>query len=164
MRRLVLFATFVSLWSALAVAQVVEPDTERPTGLRRHVFGLGLWGGPATGIGLSFRHHLPSAFSYMVTGGIIKTDEKLSAAAGGEVQFDVRRTETVRIYLAGGAGYYYAGDGTNELESPFRAAFGVGGELSLGMGFHGMLDLVFTYFSNGTVLPLPQAGLHYYFE
>jgi hypothetical protein len=100
----------------------------------------------------------------MVTGGIIKTDDKTSSAVGGEIQFDVRRTESVRVYLAGGAGYYFSGDGTNELESPFRAAFGVGGELALGMGFHGMLDVVFTYFSNGTVLPLPQAGLHYYFD
>ncbi|MBI4535834.1 MAG: hypothetical protein HY708_06115, partial [Ignavibacteriae bacterium] len=42
-----------------AGAQVVLPDKHQPTGLHDHVFGLGLFGGAATGFGLSFRHHLP---------------------------------------------------------------------------------------------------------
>jgi hypothetical protein len=132
--------------------------------INRNVFGIGVSAGPVSGIGLSFRHHLPARFSYQVTGGIIKVDEKLSYALGAEAQFDFTRKESDRFYLVLAAGYYYTGKpDENELEGPARAGLGVGAELSLGGPLHVNGELLFSYFSDGNVLPLPQVGLHYYF-
>ncbi len=147
-----------------AGAQVVMPEKGREPGLRENVFGLGLWAGAATGLGLSFRHHLPSPFSYQITGGIVKVDDKLSYDVGGEAQFDLVRGSENRFFVAGGAGYYYSGrTSRNDLEGPTRIGIGIGGEMWMSSGMHGTLELLFTYFSDGTVLPLPQAGFHYYF-
>ena len=145
-------------------AQVVLPERDMSGSLHQNVFGLGLAAGPASGMGLSFRHHLPTTFSYQITGGIIKVDERLQYAIGGEVQFDLSRSASARFFVVGAAGYYYAGSSDrNEMAAPGRAGVGLGGEIYSGSGFHANLELVFTYFSDGTVLPLPQFGLYYYF-
>jgi hypothetical protein len=131
---------------------------------RQSVIGLGVSGGSTAGVGLSFRHHLPAAFSYQFTGGIIKVDDKLSYAVGAEAQVDLERGSTTRFYVVGGIGYYYSGSSdVNEIEGPGRMGMGVGGEFRIGAGFHGSVDIMFTYFTDGTVLPLPQIGVHYYF-
>ena len=145
-----------------ADAQVVLPG-KQGTELDQSVFGLGLFGGPATGIGLSFRHHLPSAFSYQVTAGVIKVDEKLYYSVGGEFHYDLARGERTRFFAVGGLGYYYAGEGRNEMEAPARVGLGVGGEFQVFEGLHGIAEGLFTYFTDGTILPLPQVGLYYYF-
>ncbi len=155
---LFLFVTFTT-----ANAQVVLPEKGQEPGLRENVFGLGLWGGPATGLGLSFRHHLPSQLSYMVTGGIIKVDEKLAYDIGAEVQFDLARGQTNRFFVAGGFGYYYSGKNANEMKAPTRVGLGIGGEFAVTPGIHTTIELMFTIFSDGNVLPLPQLGFHYYF-
>ncbi|MBI4536193.1 MAG: hypothetical protein HY708_07930, partial [Ignavibacteriae bacterium] len=143
---------------------VVLPDKHQPTGLHDHVFGLGLFGGAATGFGLSFRHHLPGSFSYQLTGGIIKIDNRLSYDIGAEGQYDLVRTTSSRFFVAGGAGHYYSGkSGTNSLKAPTRYGFGVGGEFAMTPGLHTMVEALFTFFSDGTILPLPQLGFHYYF-
>ena len=144
-------------------SQVVIPEKEGDE-LHESLFGLGLAGGPASGIGLSFRHHLPLAFSYQLTGGVIKVDEKLYYSVGGEFQYDLVRSERTRIFAVGGLGYYYAGEGRNEMEGPGRLGLGVGGEFQVYEGLHGIAEGVFTYFTDGTILPLPQAGLFYYFR
>ena len=156
------------LLTALAVstrrAQAVLPDRGREPGLRENVFGLGIFGGPAGGLGLSFRHHLPSPFSYQLTGGIIKVDQRLSYDIGVEAQYDLVRGPVSRFFVAGGTGYFYSGKrGHNEMDAPARIGFGVGGELALASGIHTSLELLFTYLSDGTVLPLPQFGFFYYF-
>jgi opacity protein-like surface antigen len=150
--------------SSVMHAQVVLPDRESDPAMRRDVFGLGLAAGPATGIGLSFRHHLPSTFSYQLTGGIIKVDKKLSYSIGGEGQFDLVRSGGARFFAAGGIGYYYSGSSNeNEMAGPGRVGLGIGGEFWANSGLHGCVELMFTYFTDGTVLPLPQFGIHYYF-
>jgi len=40
---------------------------------------------------------------------------------------------------------------------------GVGGEFLVTPGLHATTELFFTYFTDGTILPLPQLGFHYYF-
>lgn len=148
----------------VARAQVVMPDQNQPTQLGRNVFGLGFAGGPATGLGLSFRHHLPSAFSYQIVGGIIKVDDKLQYNIGGEAQFDLVRGESTRFFAAGGLSYFYSGDaGRNKLDGPFRVGLGIGGEFSHIQVLHLSVEGMFVLFSDGTILPLPQLGLHYYF-
>ena len=69
------------------------------------VFGLGLFGGPAGGLGISFRHHLPYQFSYQVTGGIINVDDKLKYDVGFEAQYDLVKGPTGRFFVAGATSY-----------------------------------------------------------
>jgi hypothetical protein len=164
MRSTLLFAVALLLFQPRLQGQVVLPSKGEETSLHQSVFGLGVFGGAATGLGLSFRHHLPSPFSYQVTGGIIKVDRQLSYDLGLEGQYDLVRGPASRFFVGGGAGYFYSGKTSrNELDSPGRLGIGIGGELWMGAGFHGTGELMFTIFSNGNVLPLPQFGIHYYF-
>jgi hypothetical protein len=163
MRRSLVIVFMVLSWVGVAGAQVILPERGREPGLRENVFGLGLWGGPATGLGLSFRHHLPSQVSYMITGGIIKVDEKLSYDIGVEGQFDLARSSTNRFFVAAGFGYFYSGKETNRMNAPTRLGLGIGGEFAVSPGIHTTIEAMFTYFSDGNVLPLPQLGFHYYF-
>ena len=145
-------------------AQASLPPDREGTSPDRSVFGIGIAVGPVSGIGLSFRHHLPGRFSYQITGGIIKVDEELHYAVGLELQFDLIRKETDRIFIVAAGGYYHSGKSEeNSLEGPARLGLGVGGEVYLGAGFHGTGEILFCYFSDGNVLPLPQIGFHYYF-
>jgi hypothetical protein len=147
-----------------SVAQAVLPERGGAAALRENVFGLGLAAGSVSGIGVSFRHHLPSVFSYQITGGIVKPGDRLYYTIGAEVQFDLVRSVASRFYVAGGGGYYYSGStGHNELEGPGRVGVGLGGEIAIGGGFHASGELIFSYFTDGSVLPLPQIGIHYYF-
>jgi len=160
---LVLFVLMLAVGPPVS-AQVVLPDREAPAGLTENVFGLGLFGGPATGLGLSFRHHLPSPMSYQITGGIIRVEGRTSYDFGGEVQFDLARTASSRFFVGGGAGYYYSSrSGSNEMDAPARIGVGLGGEFAVSPGLHTTVEAMFTFFSDGTVLPLPQFGFHYYF-
>jgi hypothetical protein len=145
-------------------AQVEVSEHGRITSMGTNVFGLGFAGGPATGLGLSFRHHLPSAASYQLIGGILKATDRLYYSVGVEFQYDLSRTSVVRFYAGGGVSYFYSGiKGHNDMEAPTRVGLGIGAETTSGSGFHVNGDLLFTYFSDGTVLPLPQIGVHYYF-
>lgn len=160
-------AAFLLLFAAQTVrTQVVLPPERGPQGgIQMNVFGLGFAAGPTSGIGLSFRHHLPGFFSYQITGGIIQVDRVTSYAVGGEMQYDLMRGYGARFFVTGAMGYYYHGDrgGFNQLDGPSRIGFGLGGEVHTGGGMHFSGELVFTYFSDGTVLPLPQFGIYYYF-
>jgi hypothetical protein len=148
-----------------ASAQVVSPEADAVAPPRQHVFGLGLFGGCASGAGLSFRHHLPSSLSYQITGGIIKVDERLSYSIGAELEYDIKRTDVTRLFAAAGTSYFHAGPpDQNEMAAPGRLGIGIGGEVHAGGGFHATVELLFTYFSDGTVLPLPQLGVYYYFR
>ena len=148
-----------------APGQAVITDRAQEAGMRRNVFGLGFAGGPASGLGISFRHHLPSTISYQLIGGVIKATDKLHYSIGTEIQFDLNRTTDLRFYAAGGLSYFFAGvEGHNEMKGPGRIGLGVGVETGLrGSGFNISGDLLFTYFTDGTVLPLPQLAIHYYF-
>jgi hypothetical protein len=161
-----LFFLTLSLFLSMQMtrAQVVMPSTQN-TGLSRNVFGLGFFAGASGGIGLSFRHHLPMQLSYQVTGGIIKLDGKMRSNVGFIVQYDLTRSDRSRFFVGGAFGYYYSGkDGNNEMTAPTRGALGIGGEWPMSGGLHFSGDLMFTFFSDGNVLPLPQVGVYYYFN
>lgn len=151
--------------SSHASAQIETPVPERDASLRAGAFGLGLFASPAGGIGLSFRHHLPGRFSYQVTGGIVKSSDRVSYSIGGEIQYTLVRAPQHRLYVAGATGYYYAGPPErNDMEAPWRLGLGIGGELAVGGGFTLMGDLLFTYFSDGALFPFPAVGAFYYFD
>jgi hypothetical protein len=162
--RAVLCAVCMGLAGVPAKSQVMTPNTSTQRELRESVFGLGLGAGFASGIGLSFRHHFPGRMAWQAVGGIVKTRDKLLYSVGGEIQFDVQRTASTRFFVAAAAGYYYSGDGTNEMEAPGRIGLGVGGEIPIAesLGLSG--EILFTYQTDGSVLPLPQAAIHYYFN
>ncbi len=144
-------------------AQVIVPEGGSVQ-TDRSIFGIGLSGGVASGFGLSFRHHLPGSYSYQLIGGIIKADEKTLANAGMEIQYDFVKGEETRFFGSGAMGYFFNGpSGENELSAPLRIGLGVGGEWRNLRPFHLAAELLFTYFSDGTILPLPQMGVHYYF-
>jgi hypothetical protein len=148
---------------SLCFAQVIVSER---TDMRyeRQVFGIGLTAGPIDGAGISFRHHLPALFSYSVNAGIIKVDQNLHYAIGGDIQYDLARSTNGRYFLLLGIGYYYSGStSTNEMKGPFRTGLGVGAEFAANGPLHVSLMGAFTFFSDGTILPLPQIGILYYF-
>jgi hypothetical protein len=163
MKIISVFIVILLLSFCQAYSQVVVPDKERPTELERGVFGLGASINLGTGIGISFRHHLPSIMSYQITAGVIKDSRKLLYDIGAEIQFDLVRGEVTRFYAGGGMGYFYSGEHDNELEGPFRIATGIGIETKIRESLHFSGNLYFTYFTNGQILPLPSVGMHYYF-
>jgi hypothetical protein len=163
--QLMLVLAALAGFAATVQAQAVLPEKGKDGGLRTGVFGLGFSAGPVSGVGLSFRHHLPGSFSYQLAGGIIKVDNTTAYAIGVEGQYDLIRNATSRFYAALGTGFYHSGNGShNDLAGPWRIGIGIGDELAIvSSGFHVSGELLFSYFNDGTVLPLPQIGVHYYF-
>jgi hypothetical protein len=148
-----------------ALAQVDAPAQSRESSLRTGAFGLGLFASPAGGIGLSFRHHLPGRFSYQLTAGVLKSSSHVSYAVGGEFQYTLVREPGHRLFVAAATGYYYSGPpDRNDIEAPWRIGLGIGGELPIGGRFTLMGDLLFTYFSDGSLFPFPAGGVFYYFD
>lgn len=130
----------------------------------RSIYGLGFAGGPASGIGFTYRYHTEGKTSLQAVFGIFKpknTDTFYSF--GAEFQQDLTRSNTARFFFAAASSYYYNGAGVNRYAAPFRIGAGVGGEFLLQDAVHFTFEGLFTYFSDGTILPLPQLAVHYYF-
>jgi hypothetical protein len=152
-----IFVLFNSMFS-----QVAEP-AQTTESIEQSVFGLGIAGGVASGFGLSFRHHMPGDFSYQIIGGVIKADNQTLLNVGTELQYDFVRGATTRFFGSGALGYFYRGRSENELSAPIRFGLGIGGELNKLEPLHISGELLFTFFNDGTILPLPQISIHYYF-
>lgn len=149
---------------AFALAQVSASGLSHAQGLGKTVYGLGFSAGWASGVGISFRAHAPSNSSYEAVFGIIKTSEKLSLSLGAEYQYDLVRGPLSRFFACTAMSYVYYGHHSNEVKGPFRLGVGVGGEFKLQDALHCNLQGLFVFFSDGRVIPLPQIGLHYYFN
>ncbi len=162
MRTLILIlATVFSM--TIAEAQVVVQNQESRM-VPRSIYGLGLAAGFASGFGLSFRHHLPGFFSYQIIAGVIKVDKETDYNVGGELQFDIMRGDISRFFADVAMGYFYSGDkGRNKLDGPYREGLGFGWEWMTVGPMNFTTELLFTNFSDGTILPLPQFSAHYYF-
>lgn len=158
----IILVLFCLVLQTISSAQVAEP-AQTTESIERSVFGLGLAGGVASGFGLSFRHHLPGDFSYQIIGGVIKADNRTLLNVGSELQYDFVRGESTRFYGAGALGYFYRGRSSNELDAPIRFGLGIGGEFRKIEPFNVGGELLFTFFNDGTILPLPQISVHYYF-
>jgi len=146
-----------------STAQVSASGLSYAEGLGKTVYGLGVAAGWASGVGVSFRAHLPSKSSFQGVFGIIKTSDKLSMSLGTEYQYDLVRGSATRFYVAPAVSYFYYGNGRNEVSGPFRVGLGAGGEFNIRESLHLSLEGMFVFFSDGRVIPLPQAALHYYF-
>ena len=162
--RIAAAALLLTVYAVPARSQAVLPERWREGGLRENVYGLGLAVGACSGIGISFRQHFPGLVSYQFIGGILKVDTQTSYAFGAELQYDFVRGAGVRFFAAGALGYYYSGDRRgNDIEAPGRIGAGIGAEVPIQGGFQISGEMLFTFFSDGNVLPLPQVSMHYYF-
>jgi hypothetical protein len=144
-------------------AQVGTSGLSNAEGLGKPVYGLGFAAGWGSGVGISFRSHLPSKVSAQGVFGIIKTSDKLYLSLGGELQYDLVRGNATRVFGAGALSYFYNGSGSNEVSGPFRIGAGVGGEFQIQQALHVTVEGLFVFFSDGRVIPLPQIAAHYYF-
>ena len=149
--------------STQMLSQVSVQGNQRAEDLGKNVYGLGISAGPASGIGISFRDHLPSKISFQIVGGIIKSGDKTSSSIGAEFQYDLVRASKTRLFFGPSASYFYSGTGGNTFAGPFRLGVGVGGELNVATTVNLSLEGVFVYFSNGDISPMPQIACHYYF-
>lgn len=145
-----------------------EDNSAARTTISQHVFGLGFNASLATGVGFSFRHHLPDIpFGYQITGMGWKTDDFTFYNFGLELQYDFFVLDKGRLYgLAGGSKFYHSDTaGVNTYEGSTRLGFGVGYEFSLLPSLGISLTATLTSFQpSGQLLPLPTAGIHYYFR
>ena len=144
-------------------AQVSSSGLSNADSFGKTVYGLGLSAGWASGLGISFREHLPTKSSLEAIFGIIKTD-KLLMSIGGEFQYDLVRGPKSRFFGVSALSYQYSGSGSNEISGPFRFGVGAGGEFQIQNSFYVTAEGLFTFFSDGRVIPLPQLSMHYYFN
>lgn len=162
MKKLMWTALFVIIPVALN-AQVSWSGLSNADNFGKSVYGLGLSAGWASGVGISFRDHLPTKASLEAIFGIIKTD-KLLMSIGGEFQYDLVRGPKSRFFGVSALSYQYSGSGSNEINGPFRFGVGAGGEFQIQNSFSVTAEGLFTFFSDGRVIPLPQLAMHYYFN
>lgn len=161
--RFLVLGVMVALISFQSTAQVSTSGLARAESMGRAVYGLGFAAGYASGVGISFRSHLPSKSSVQGIFGIIKTPSTLYMSIGGEYQYDLVRGNATRFFAVGSTGYFYRGSGSNQVNGPFRIGAGIGAEFNLHEAIHLTLEGQFVYASNNTILPLPQLAIHYYF-
>ncbi|MFA6468328.1 MAG: hypothetical protein WCW35_05470 [Bacteroidota bacterium] len=157
----IIFAITLLLASADAQVSVSNVKGEA---FGNSVYGLGFAGGPASGIGFSYRYHSEGKTSLQAVLGIFKpknTDTFYSI--GAEYQHDLTRSNSARFFFGAATCYFYNGSGSNNYSAPFRIGTGLGGEFLLQDAVHFTFQGLFTYFSDGTILPLPQLSVHYYF-
>ena len=95
-------------------AQVSSSGLSNADSFGNSVYGLGLSAGWASGVGISFREHLPTKASLEAIFGIIKTD-KLLMSIGGEFQYDLVRGPKTRFFGVSALSYQYWGSKGNDI-------------------------------------------------
>jgi hypothetical protein len=158
-----LWITLFIIVPAFLNAQVSSSGLSNADSFGKSVYGLGLSAGWASGVGISFREHLPTKASLEAIFGIIKTD-KLLMSIGGEFQYDLVRGPKSRFFGVSALSYQYWGSRGNDISGPVRLGVGAGGEFQIQNSFSITAEGLFTFFSDGRVIPLPQLAMHYYFN
>lgn len=144
-------------------AQVMVSNVKGGT-FEQGVHGIGFSGGPASGVGISYRYHTDGKASLQGVIGVFKPKTSNTLYSfGAEYQQDLTRSNSARFFFDGASSYIYNGAGVNNYSAPFRFGLGLGGEFLLQDAVHFTFQGLFTYFSDGTILPLPQLAIHYYF-
>lgn len=145
------------------LSQVSVTGDNRAENFDQSVYGLGFAGGSASGVGISFRDHFPSKVSLQLVFGILKDKVSTFVSTGAELQYDLVRGNSTRFYFGPAVGYFFNGSDVNTFEAPTRAGIGLGGEFNICDALHVSVEGMFIFFSDGTIIPLPQASIHYYF-
>ncbi len=102
--------------------------------------GVGLHAGKIGGVGLSFKFPLQWWLYGQATGGIWHTADNKQHNAGFEVQYLLRQDRALRLFVAGGIGYFYhqdrqtvfGGDDLVDTRHSWNTGFGVGVEMLRG--------------------------------
>ncbi len=163
MNRVYVHVVLIFVLSAATNAQVIVGGDQKAEDFNKSVYGLGFSGGPASGLGISFRDHFPSRISLQLVFGILKDKVNTFVSTGGEIQYDLVRGNSTRFYFGPAFGYFYNGSDKNTFEAPTRVGIGLGGEFNIRDALHFSLEGMFVFFSDGSIIPLPQASIHYYF-
>ncbi|HTP14009.1 MAG TPA: hypothetical protein VMM37_10285 [Bacteroidota bacterium] len=161
--QLVRRALILLVFPALLHAQVSVSGENKAEDFNKSVYGLGFAGGSASGIGISFRDHFPSKISLQLVFGILKDKVNTFISTGAEVQYDLVRGNTTRFYFGPAVAYFYNGSDRNKFDAPTRFGIGLGGEFNIRDALHFSVEGMFVFFSDGSIIPLPQASIHYYF-
>ncbi|MDT8325258.1 MAG: hypothetical protein RRA94_14190 [Bacteroidota bacterium] len=176
-RRFVYLSFIIPAFLLLATSSLHAQSGEREYFMKKAHWGVGAQAGLMSGMGVGVRFHPQGRFGVQLAGGAI-AGEKTVASVGFEGQFDLDWRNRSRFFVFAGMGYYTNGedeltvaDGTWEegkedprLVSPFRAGLGLGYEWDISNTLIFTANIAFTYFSEGTFLPLPQVGLYYMFD
>ena len=75
---------------------------------------------------------------------------------GGEFQYDLVRGPKTRFFGVSALSYQYWGSKGNDIGGPFRLGVGAGGEFQIQNSFSITAEGLFTFFSDGRVIPLPS--------
>jgi hypothetical protein len=134
--------------------------------------GVGLHAGKIGGVGLSFKFPLQWWLYGQATGGIWHTADNRQHNAGFEVQYLLRQDRDLRLFVAGGIGYFYhqdrqtvlGGDDLVATRHSWNTGFGVGVEMLRGERWSVQVELDFTHEGrDGSVTVFPQVGTYFYF-
>ncbi len=163
MKNIFVIAALVLFFWNNSIAQVTA-TTSKGEAFNSGIYGLGFSGGTASGAGVSVRYHTIGKSSYQFVGGVFRPKSSDTFISfGAEYQYDLIRGTSSRFFTELASSYLYNGSGSNKYAAPWRAGLGLGGEFSIQEGVHLTFQALFTYFSDGTILPLPQLAFHYYF-
>ena len=161
--RIFIFVVLCTVVEHSLFSQTRAQLTDSTEAFNETVQGLGFFVGPSTGVGLSYRFHNPSTTSMQFTFGIMSTKDDFFISVGMGLQQDLVMGRSSRFYIVGGIAYFHTGKSANEYEGPFRIGAGIGGELRALDALHFSAEGIFTLFSDGSIYPVPQCGIHYYF-
>ncbi|MFO7607923.1 MAG: hypothetical protein R6X35_01815 [Candidatus Krumholzibacteriia bacterium] len=132
---------------------------------------VGLHYGRIGGHGLAFRLPVQWWLYLQTAGGLWHTQDRKRHNLGLELNYILRQDRTMRLYLAGGAGYFYDKEQTGtrdgvdvwDQESHWNYGFGVGVELLRGRRWSAQLEGNFMHNGDsGETKVTPQAGVYYY--
>ena len=132
---------------------------------------IGLHYGKLAGNGLSFRFPMTWYLYLQLGGGIWHTQDDQKHNMGAEINFILRQDSRLRLYLAGGVGYFYhrelassSGDvETWTLEEIWNSGGGVGVEYLIWPRIAAQGELDFVYESDDEEVKVAlQLGIHYY--
>jgi hypothetical protein len=181
MKQRILVFSILSLALLVGIQQTtVAQDAagDRPYYMQKAHWGIGAQAGLMSGMGVGVRFHPLGRFGVQLAGGAISGGEGLAGNVGIEGQYDFDWRDRSRFFGFIGMGLYTNGEeeltvaaGTWEqgkedprLDSPFRAGVGLAYEWDISNTLIFSASVAFTYFSEGTFIPLPQVGLYYLFD
>ena len=133
--------------------------------------GIGLHYGKLGGNGLAFRVPLKWYAYLQLGGGVWHTNDNQRHNVGIQLDYLLRQDSRLRLYIAGGLGYFYhrektgTSDGVDiwEKKDVYNVGAGVGGEYLIGTRVALQLELDFVHESDsGNITVAPQVGLYYY--
>lgn len=134
--------------------------------------GIGLHAGKIGGTGLAFKFPLQWWLYGQAAGGIWHTGDNRRHNFGLSLQYLLRQSGTMRVFLSTGLGYYYHREKLDFADAPDRytvhdtwnTGFGVGLEMLRKERLSLQIEGDFTHESDdGSFLFFPQVGVFYYF-